>query len=577
MNELGLAPRNAGPSSSNNEGASFTSADSSRVERLSPLKPGTSRQSRSSLSTDDGGEPPFKRLNERSSSEAFVDDVCRQEAPCVDEFQSESAGTSSCEQSDSDSSSSDKGGPQGSESSDESDDFVASDSCTGPDEGIAFTCSPTLTHVLSEQLSASEEFAVIASKHNMTHACINDVLDFCRRRGISDLPKDARTVLKTERKAQVEQNGSFVHFGLAEGIRQVLQPGQVVPSELKLQGNIDGVPLYKSSQLAFWPILCRITNVEASPPFVVSVYCGAGKPPCLQDYLEPFLQEVSDLISEGISIGDVHVRVSIGAMVCDAPARSYVKCIVGHTGYYACERCNQKGQHLENRVTFPRLHAAARTNASFRSQENKHHHSGVSPFLSLDVDMIAFFPSEYMHLVCLGVMRRLLRNWVDLPQPCGHIKEGRLKADKAKQLQEALDTEQQTVAKETRVWIRIADCGSHRNHGFEDMEAFSQNMDRNIAERIQMLAREGITSVSDVKKCLHYYVHDVLIANKEKPDSSCRAFFATHRDISNQIQAVLKKDRFSTVDQENASILIEKIRGEQPESSIVYRPYAARK
>lgn len=223
---------------SNDEAASFTSADSSCVERLSPPKPGTSRQSRSSISTDDGGEPPFKRLNERSRSEAFVDDVCTQEAPFV-ECQSDSAGTSSCEHSDSDSSSSDKGRPQGSDSSDESDDFLASDSFTGPDEGIAFTCSPTLSHVLSEQLSASEELAVIASKHNMTHAYINDVLDFCRRRGISDLPKDARTVLKTERKAQVEQNGSFVHFGLAEGIRQVLQPGQVVPSELKLQGNID--------------------------------------------------------------------------------------------------------------------------------------------------------------------------------------------------------------------------------------------------------------------------------------------------------------------------------------------------
>ncbi|KAL3209355.1 hypothetical protein MRX96_052386 [Rhipicephalus microplus] len=65
-------------------------------------------------------------------------------------------------------------------------------------------------------------------------------------------------------------------------------------------------------------------------------------------------------------------------------------------------------------------------------------------------------------------------------------------------------------------------------------------------------------------------------ANKEKPDSSCRAFFPTHRDISNQIQALLKKDRFSTVDQENARILIEKIRGEQPEFSVVYWPYAAR-
>ncbi|KAL3193881.1 hypothetical protein MRX96_000166 [Rhipicephalus microplus] len=41
---------------------------------------------------------------------------------------------------------------------------------------------------------------------------------------------------------------------------------------------------------------------------------------------------------------------------------------------------------------------------------------------------------------------------VDVPQPCGKTREGRLKADKAKELQEALDAEQQTVAKETRVY-----------------------------------------------------------------------------------------------------------------------------
>ncbi|XP_072143801.1 uncharacterized protein [Dermacentor andersoni] len=101
-----------------------------------------------------------------------------------------------------------------------------------------------------------------------------------------------------------------------------------------------------------------------------------------------------------------------------------------------------------------------------------------------------------------GILQKDSR--VDLRQPCVQTKEGRLKADKAKQLQEALDAEQQTVARETRIYIKIANCGSHRNHGFEDMEAFSQNMDKNIAEGIEMLAREGITSVSDVKKCLHY-------------------------------------------------------------------------
>ncbi|KAH6929150.1 hypothetical protein HPB50_023949 [Hyalomma asiaticum] len=84
---------------------------------------------------------------------------------------------------------------------------------------------------------------------------------------------------------------------------------------------------------------------------------------------------------------------------------------------------------------------------------------------------------------------------VNVPQPCGQTNEGRLKAEKAKQLQEALDAKQQTVNKETRLYIIIADCSSHRNHGVEDMEAFSQNMDRNIAERIHMLAREGTTCV----------------------------------------------------------------------------------
>ncbi|KAH8029498.1 hypothetical protein HPB51_000748 [Rhipicephalus microplus] len=96
----------------------------------------------------------------------------------------------------------------------------------------------------------------------------------------------------------------------------------------------------------------------------------------------------------------------------------------------------------------------------------------------------------------------LLPRWTCMPQPYGQTKEGRLKADKAKQQQGALEAKQQTVTKETRVYIRIGDRSSHHNHGFEYVEAFSQNMDRNIAERIQMSAKKGITCASDVKKCL---------------------------------------------------------------------------
>lgn len=297
---------------------------------------------------------------------------------------------------------------------------VSSDTCTVSDaesaeeRGPPF--EPSLEGMASEvpsgsHVSAAEEFALIAAKHNMTHANINDVLSFCRRRGISGLPKDARTVMKTERKACLDQNDSFVHFGLEQGIRQAVGSGQV-PSCIELQGNIDGIPLFKSSQTTFWPILCRVTNIKASTPFMVSVYCGTGKPPNCGNYLAPFLEEVHRLTANGMMLKGIHVSVILTSMVCDAPARSFVKAITGHTGYHACERCNQKGRYVAGRVTFPRLHAPLRTDSSFRSQDDEHHHNGVSPFTSLDVNMVKFFPTDYMHLVCLGVMRRLLKNWV---------------------------------------------------------------------------------------------------------------------------------------------------------------------
>ncbi|KAG0444568.1 hypothetical protein HPB47_013649 [Ixodes persulcatus] len=366
-------------------------------------------------------DPSPKSANDkRRRSEAFTDDACSgesgQESSAIaahpdEDSQPTESGPGDDEATSANSSSDD---------CDEqccNDDSVTSDSSTQPSGDSAQGGGDFVSDEASSgdypqhKLSAAEEFAVIAGKHNLTHTSMNAILDFCRRRGISELPRDARTVMKTERKAKLDSSGTFIHFGLAEGIREALGPGPV-PQELKLQGNIDGLPLFKSSQLGLWPILCRITNVPASEPFMVSVYCGVGKPPSLQKYLERFLEDVAKLASNGMVHKGAHVDVKLTAMICDAPARSYVKAIIGHNGYHACERCSQKGQRIDGRQTFPDLYAPERTNASFRRYDDERHHTGVSPFMSLDIDMVTWFPTEYMHLVCLGVMRRLLKNWV---------------------------------------------------------------------------------------------------------------------------------------------------------------------
>ena len=56
---------------------------------------------------------------------------------------------------------------------------------------------------------------------------------------------------------------------------------------------------------------------------------------------------------------------------------------------------------------------ALRSNDSFRKQLQEEHHLGVSPFTHIDsIDMIKNFPLDYMHLICLGVIRTLVCFWM---------------------------------------------------------------------------------------------------------------------------------------------------------------------
>lgn len=43
------------------------------------------------------------------------------------------------------------------------------------------------------------------------------------------------------------------------------------------------------------------------------------------------------------------------------------------------------------------------------------HHIGISPLLLLNIDLVSNFPIDYMHAVCLGVMRKLLHSWIGGP------------------------------------------------------------------------------------------------------------------------------------------------------------------
>ena len=105
----------------------------------------------------------------------------------------------------------------------------------------------------------------------------------------------------------------------------------------------------------------------------------------------------------------VHFGVAVpDAFICDVPARAFFKCSKGHTGYCGCERGTQKGQHINGRVVFPEISAELRTDEQFGRQGYHHHQLSVSPLNDLGIGLVTSFVLDYMHLVCLGEMRRLI-------------------------------------------------------------------------------------------------------------------------------------------------------------------------
>jgi len=69
-----------------------------------------------------------------------------------------------------------------------------------------------------------------------------------------------------------------------------------------------------------------------------------------------------------------------------------VKCIKGHTGYFGCNKCTQRGKYVDSRLTYPEFDAEKCTGMSFNAQVQEEHHKGVSPLVALGIDTVNDFP-----------------------------------------------------------------------------------------------------------------------------------------------------------------------------------------
>lgn len=127
-------------------------------------------------------------------------------------------------------------------------------------------------------------------------------------------------------------------------------------AHLELQFNIDGIPLFKSSNVTLWSILCLVKDIDLKDPFVVGMFSGKDIPRNATEFLAEFVTETCHVLNDGLIINDVKYSVSIHCFVCDAPVRAYLKGIKSHSGYASCEKCTVHGVYA-GKVIFPVLDA----------------------------------------------------------------------------------------------------------------------------------------------------------------------------------------------------------------------------
>jgi hypothetical protein len=273
--------------------------------------------------------------------------------------------------------------------------------------------------------SLTESLANWATTYRVQQAAIGSLLTILKPL-FPAIPKDPRTLLKTATQYSINPvgGGEYCHIGLSKGISALLGRYPHTVDRIELQINVDGIPLFKSSNTALWPILCLVSNIDSENPFVVGLFCGKEKPKSAAEFLSDFVTETVDLIKNGLIFENKLFPVVIHSFVCDAPARAFLKGIKCHSGYASCEKCTVYGEYYAGKVIFPSTDAPLRTDDSFKCMVDEDHHVMSCPLDPLDAGFVSKFGLDYLHLICLGVMRRFLLYWKGPVGPI-HVRLGK--------------------------------------------------------------------------------------------------------------------------------------------------------
>eukprot|EP00795_Rhopilema_esculentum_P008951 gene8951-16584_t len=120
----------------------------------------------------------------------------------------------------------------------------------------------------------------------------------------------------------------------------------------------------------------------------------------------------------------------------------------------------------------------------------------------------------------------------------------------------------------------VPDLGVHKYHAIGENAGISQEIDQFLVKKIDLMVKEGVSSVNEMRRQLRITVTHELFGGVDIATLSNRRYFPRPRTIRSHMVHAKRRLRHSLIDQECLQEKVNQWKKEQPKSSILFRPKA---
>lgn len=286
--------------------------------------------------------------------------------------------------------------------------------------------------------SLRQQLINFAQKHNPKPEMFEDLLNIMKTNGLR-IPRSPESFFDKKFDVIKLSFGSYLNIGIERGIKNYYRPSFIKKPMALVTSSDDLLETAQSAEILLLDIavyivkssICKGLTVPQcmiifgrinchvfDDPFVIGIYYGSFPTPSIgNEILKLFVTEMESLQTREIVIGgNLAFQVKINAVVCDPISNSLLTCTSLPNSLFGCSKCNQKAnlEIDEGYTSFPSTMTLAtlRSDDDFKYLLHNEHHVDQPLLAQLDLGLISQFVLDYKIIVCKGVMKHMMNQWM---------------------------------------------------------------------------------------------------------------------------------------------------------------------